>query len=257
MSMNIVNSNGILRQRVKNYFTSDAASNKVASELMHSLAEHAHVYIFGGMIRDLGLYGTEGFSSDIDLVYEGSQQALRNTLSRIGITNPIENKFGGFRFHFSQHDFDIWCLEDTWAFKNKHISLKDVNSLLKTTLMSWDAIIYDFSKNEIIAEDNYLNNLVNRHLDLILPDTPNLVGSMVKILRTIYIKDVVSLGPKLCGFLHERMLESDIDDIIEYEQAHYEEQTIEKEYVLNLHNDLSCFNYQNTFTLKQHHLNKK
>lgn len=76
------------------------------------------------------------------------------------------------------------------AFKNRIVEFKDTYSLLNTTLMSWDSILYDVKKKHLISPDNYLHDLHHRRLELVLQKTPNEVGSVIKILRTIYNKRV-------------------------------------------------------------------
>lgn len=70
-------------------------------------------------------------------------RALYQTLKKLNVSSFPENKFGGFRLTHSRMDFDIWRLEDTWAFREDIISLHNIDSLLHTTLMTWDAVIYD------------------------------------------------------------------------------------------------------------------
>lgn len=68
--------------------------------------------------------------------------------------------------------------------------------------MSWDSILYDVKKKHLISPDNYLHDLHHRRLELVLQKTPNEVGSVIKILRTIYNKRVQITGPQLTDFCY-------------------------------------------------------
>ncbi|MRT10719.1 hypothetical protein GJV07_00240 [Enterobacteriaceae bacterium RIT711] len=226
MSMNIVQSKRNLKRRVEGFFASEKDERQAASNFIEALSMHAHVYIFGGMIRDIGLFGHNGFSSDIDLVFHGSRHKLYQALESLNIPHFTENKFGGFRLTHSRMDYDIWSLEDTWAFREDVISLHNIDSLLHTTLMTWDAVIYDINAKKIITQPNYFQDLINRRLDLVLEKNPNEKGSVVKIIRTIYGKNAATLGGKLCAFLKNHLSCYSSTELIQYERANFDKNLI-------------------------------
>ncbi|WP_455424858.1 hypothetical protein [Dryocola sp. LX212] len=206
---------------VEGFFASDKNERQAASTLLEELSRHAHLYIFGGMIRDIGLSGKKNVFSDIDLVFSGSREELAHALKHIGIETFFENKFGGYRLTHYEVEYDIWSLEDTWAFRENVISLNTIHSLLHTTLMTWDAVIYDVKEKKLITHPNYLQDLINRRLDLVLEQNPNEKGSIIKILRTIYAKDVVTLGSKLCDYLRCNLKRYNREELLEYELLHF------------------------------------
>ncbi|MGS3629742.1 hypothetical protein ACLFKX_11300 [Enterobacter hormaechei] len=138
-------------------------------------------------------------------------------------------------------DFDIWSINDTWAFKNRIVEFKDTYSLLNTTLMSWDSILYDVKKKHLISPDNYLHDLHHRRLELVLQKTPNEVGSVIKILRTIYNKRVQILGPQLTDFLLQALHEHSFDQLRQYEYGSYHSSSFSVEDLRRLKEDLCHF----------------
>lgn len=174
------------------------------------------------MIRDIGLYGRGGFRSDIDLVIDWSRQDLIDALKSLRIEQVSFNRLGGIRFHYNSLDFDIWCVQDTWAFKNRMVAYEDTHSLLKTTLMSWDSVLYDVKKKRVISTENYLDDLHERRLELVLRATPNQVGSIIKILRTIYNKRVQVVGPLLCDYLLQSLQAHSYETLRQYEYRSYQ-----------------------------------
>lgn len=221
MSMNVAKTRYALKQRVDNFFAS-GEEQRAARALIDAVAAQHRAWIFGGMLRDIGLFGRDGFTSDIDIVFAGEREDLLHLLSHFHMEHFATNKLGGIRFRYRSLDFDIWCLSDTWAFKENIIPLDDVESLLHTTLMSWDAVLYDVHRGEILTPENYLHDLNNGYLELVLDATPNETGSVVKILRTIYNKRVKTLGPDLSKFLQKALLRYSYSALQHYELAHYD-----------------------------------
>ena len=97
------------------------------------------------------------------------------------------NKFGGFRIRNAKWDIDIWTMKNTWVFAQGHVDYRNINSLLDTTLMSWDSVLYSFPTNKI--------------------------GAYVRLLRPIYGKNVVNLGEKATKSLYNFFLEVPTEDI--------------------------------------------
>lgn len=219
--MNVARTIEHLQRRVEHFFAS-GDEQQAARALIAAVAADHQVWIFGGMLRDIGLFGRSGFTSDIDIVFAGEREDLRRLLSHFRVDHVEVNKLGGMRFRYRSLDFDIWCLSDTWAFKENIIPLEDAQSLLHTTLMSWDAVLYDVHRGEILTPENYLQNLKRGYLELVLDATPNETGSIVKILRTIYNKQVKTLGPVLSEFLHSALLRYSYSALQHYELAHYD-----------------------------------
>ncbi|AOP82864.1 Uncharacterised protein [Enterobacter hormaechei] len=240
MNMKVVSSHQRLKLRIEDFFDV-SEERKQARALIDALAERSHAWIFGGMIRDIGLFGRGGFTSDIDLVIDLSREELINALNRHNIECFSVNKLGGIRFHYMSLDFDIWSINDTWAFKNRIVEFKDTYSLLNTTLMSWDSILYDVKKKHLISPDNYLHDLHHRRLELVLQKTPNEVGSVIKILRTIYNKRVQILGPQLTDFLLQALHEHSFDQLRQYEYGSYRSSSFSVEDLRRLKEDLCHF----------------
>ncbi|HAU5430080.1 TPA: hypothetical protein JD181_06700 [Cronobacter malonaticus] len=220
MNTRIAYRRDLLKRRIEAYFKS-CDEHMAAREMITRLAAHSHAWIFGGMIRDIGLYGAKGFTSDIDVVVNSNRNELRRRLQHLDIDDYCLNKYGGVRFRYQNIDFDIWCLEDTWAFRENLIPLESEQSLFKTTLMSWDAVLYGLHNRTLISPDNYLDELQQKRLELVLGHSPNETGALVKILRTIYSKQVGKIGPRLGAYLLEQLAHYHDDMLLRYEHAHY------------------------------------
>ncbi|MGI1999784.1 hypothetical protein [Shewanella frigidimarina] len=210
-----------LKQRVERFFVSNNAGRNEVNDILSSLTNVADIYIFGGMIRDICLYGVKKFDSDIDVICTCDRNSLVNALLFNNINVFSENKFGGIRIKQLEWDIDIWCVRDTWAFKKGYIPFVNINSILSTTLMTWDSILYDFNRKQVICDDDYLKDLMLGRLELVLDKTPNEIGSIVRILRAIYGKDAISIGEKVINMLKNRIGKYSIDELVQYEINSY------------------------------------
>ncbi|HHA1915714.1 hypothetical protein L8P27_02625 [Enterobacter asburiae] len=221
MNMKVVHTHQSLQLRVEDFFDSSEERKKTRA-FINALVEQTQAWIFGGMVRDIGLYGPDGFTSDIDLVIDWSHQNLTKALSALHIHQFTINKLGGLRFHYNGLDFDIWCIQDTWAFKNQKVKYENSDSLLKTTLMSWDSVLYDVKRKKVISTESYLQDLQRRRLELVLQETPNELGSVIRILRTIYNKQVEILGPQICDYLLHALRIHSCELLRQYEYSRYQ-----------------------------------
>lgn len=210
----------ILRKRLFRFLQSKESAMLHLNQTLQQIHHTADAYIFGGMIRDIGLFGINQFNSDIDIVFDSSKDELIKTLETLNVTAK-QNKFGGFRILDNNVIIDIWALSDTWAFKSGLVPFTGVESLLNTTLMNWDAILYNLSSRKIICSADYFENLASGHIDIILEKNPNELGSIVRVLRAIYGKNATSIGEKTADFLKHGFNKFSSQDIIEYEKQSY------------------------------------
>ncbi|WP_065357252.1 hypothetical protein [Kluyvera georgiana] len=218
---NVVRDEDLLKRRIKYFIKSGRGGRQSETALINALSQHAHLYVFGGLIRDISLYTAHQFRSDIDLVFAGSKEHLQKVLYDYGLQKVIKNKFGGFRVKDFTVDIDIWSFEETWAFKHHFIIQKDIESLLNTTLMTWDSVLYDIQNNRLITNDSWLTDLHTGRLDLVLEQTPDVNGALIRILRTIYGKNVCIVGEKLCQFLISSLSKFSNQDLLRYELDHF------------------------------------
>tara|TARA_R110002050_G_scaffold300748_1_gene472205 strand:+ start:3113 stop:3889 length:777 start_codon:yes stop_codon:yes gene_type:complete len=240
-----------LRKRVERFFSSNSTANKEVNEILTSLTGCAEIYVFGGMIRDIGLFGLKKFESDIDLVFDGNKEQLLSAFNKAKITNYSENKFGGFRVKQSKWDIDIWTAHDTWAIKEGHVDFNDVSSLLDTVLMTWDSVLYNLSTKKIIYKDNYLDDLVSGRLEVVLDKNPNQLGSAVRLLRAIYGKHASYLGSNASLLLIDTLFSNDVDDLLSYENASYSKKYLNADKIIKLRNSLAHYGGEEDFNVSQ------
>lgn len=168
------------------------------------------VYLFGGVLRDLAMYGRAGFSSDIDLVVEGDWTHLESYLVSKG---AIRNKFGGFRLTVAGWPVDIWNAEGTWAIRNELVKYDGIPSLTETTVTNWDAILMSWRTGQFVFRRRYFEQMAKRELDIVLEENPNPLGMAVRVLRHFCQKDAMCITTKAAQYLADCARRFDFETI--------------------------------------------
>ncbi len=156
------------------------------------------IYLFGGILRDLLLFGKRGFNSDIDIVVEGDWCNLVPFLEHL---NARKNKFGGYRLAVCDWPIDIWNTRETWAIKHGLVPYFGVASLTNTTVLNWDAILMNWRTKQFIYRENYFQEINARALDVVLKENPNPKGMAVRVFRHLCHKDARKITTRAAEYL--------------------------------------------------------
>lgn len=176
------------------------------------------IYLFGGILRDLALFGKKGFNSDIDLVVDGDWLSCQKTLASLEATR---NKFGGYRLWVEKWPVDIWNAQETWAIKEGLVEWKGVSSLLRTTVLNWDAILMNWRSGAWINDKRYLSALQNRYLDIVLEENPSPLGMTVRVFRHLCMKDAQKISTRAAAFLARSVETYTYSDLAQKEASSY------------------------------------
>jgi len=182
------------------------------------------VYLFGGVLRDLALLGSKGFSSDIDVVVEGDWRRCGEYLEHLGAT---KNKFGGYRLNIDGWDVDIWSAPETWAIRQGLVEYKGIHSLTKTTILNWDAILMNWRTGAFVFRDNYFEDLQSRVLDVVLKENPDPLGMAVRVFRHLCLKDARKITPTAAEYLADCAIAYSFNEIRKREKDSYGNNLIE------------------------------
>jgi predicted nucleotidyltransferase len=186
------------KKRVVRFFNSPKRSD--VADFIKRLSLFGEVLVFGGLLRDIALFGARGFNSDIDLVVDCSIEEM----SVFFVTEASafsRNKFGGYRVEVGGWTVDVWPIRETWAFKHKHVLYEGRESLLLTTITNWDAVAFSFKDKQIISSSSYLECLKMGELEVVLTENPNKAGVLIRVIRAICDKRAKILMPRLLKYL--------------------------------------------------------
>jgi len=184
---------------------------RIQVAVLHELTKLGKVYVIGGLVRDLAIYGPDSRPiSDIDFVVRCSPAALTGFSKRIGAS---ANRFGGFGVRTDAFKVDFWAFSKTWAKTAGYVPLREPKDLTRTTFFDWDAVVYGLQEERVWAIDGYLERLNSGILGLNLEPNPSPKGSLVRALRRIMAWDVKP-APRLRHFVEEKLAQYDWSEII-------------------------------------------
>lgn len=187
-----------VRASLRDYLNRESPERAHLRSTLESIAACIpETVIFGGMLREFGWGHARTFSSDIDLV---SNATRREIYAAIREFSPEENKFGGYRFVAGKRLFDIWALEDTWAFKQRLVVAGGFNALFATTFFGVDAAIFHLKTKQYHFSESHIQGLKERVLELNLKENPAPQRMMQRALRTA-INGGVGIGPLLASYI--------------------------------------------------------
>ncbi len=192
-------------------------------DLITYMVPDGEVYLFGGILRDIALFGKRGFDSDVDVVVDGSWETCVNYLESLG---AIRNKFGGYRLTVGQWPVDIWGAKKTWAIEQKLVKYEGMSSLTKTTVLNWDAILMNWKTKNFICSNNYLQELSDRRLNIVLQQNPNPLGMFVRVLRHLCLKETKSISTSAIKYLIQSTKKYCINEVLESEYKSYKNNLI-------------------------------
>ena len=194
-------------------------------EYMCAALPTGDLYLFGGVLRDLALFGQKGFSSDIDIVVDDDDWThLVKYLKSRGVT---QNRFGGFRLKVNEWPIDIWTARETWAIREGLVEYHGIESLTETTILNWDAILLNWRTKRIICNPDYFRQIKGRVMDVVLTENPNPLGAAVRAFRHLCLKDAKELTARAAKYLADAAHEYPDETIIKSEIDSYRDSIID------------------------------
>lgn len=146
-------------------------------EILDDLASRGRVYLVGGIVRDMLLYGMVDYH-DVDVeVYDIEINQLEKILSKYGNVNTVGKSFGVLKLDvLPNFDFALPRIElkkgnthkDFEIEINKNLDLKIASSRRDFTI---NAIMYDYAHDEIIDLHHGIDDLNNHILKMVNIET--------------------------------------------------------------------------------------
>lgn len=194
-----------------------------AWELIRTLEKDGELILFGGVIREYIDNKFDNMPRDFDLVF--NKKVKDTDLERLldGFDHR-KNRFGGYKLTLDSLEFDIWEIEDTWAFKEKKVRCKKrnyVSGLQKTVFLNIDSIVYSLYREKLYG-DNYKKAMEEKTLDIILEENPYIE---LNFLRAIIFKVKYDMGlserlaENIAGYI--RSTKNYLDELYRIQISHY------------------------------------
>ncbi|MGQ9023712.1 hypothetical protein [Bacillus sp. 18-5] len=150
---------------------------------IEELSNVGDLLFFGGSIRDICLFpDNPPLPRDFDIAIKFKDKTHFDLITRK--YSNRRNRFGGFKFKIGNMEFDIWDLENTWAFKNTNLQASEEN-LAKSVYLNIDGIVYNFNKSKLYDE-LFRTSIKASKLDVNLEENPQVE---LNLLRALVFKD--------------------------------------------------------------------
>ncbi|KQU09007.1 MULTISPECIES: hypothetical protein [Bacillus] len=150
---------------------------------IEELSNVGDLLFFGGSIRDICLFpDNPPLPRDFDIAIKFKDKTNFDLITKK--YSNRRNRFGGFKFKIGNMEFDIWDLENTWAFKNTNLQASEEN-LAKSVYLNIDGIVYNFNKSKLYDE-LFRTSIKASKLDVNLEENPQVE---LNLLRALVFKD--------------------------------------------------------------------
>jgi hypothetical protein len=163
---------------------------------IEELSKIGELLFFGGSIRDYYFYNEyRDMPRDFDIAIKIDSYKLSVLDKFISGYSYRKNRFGGYKVQIEKLEFDIWNLENTWAFRESILKVKEQN-LIKSVFLSVDGIAYNFN-NDTLYDDELKKSIENKVINIVLKENPqkelNLLRALVfkKKYKLEFSKDLI------------------------------------------------------------------
>ncbi len=183
---------------------------------------------FGGTLRSLLIsrlwYNKPGRPRDIDIVVQGAPVSqLRKRFEKI---ISRETRFGGLQLRRENWQFDVWPLENTWAFNQDSVQEPGFADLPGTTFFNLEAIAVDVwpqrgrTRRIFSGDGQFFDGIRNRVLEVNRKDNPFPGLCVVRALVFASSLDF-RLGPRLTEYIAYEGGQISSNDLEEIQIVHY------------------------------------
>jgi hypothetical protein len=213
------NLKGEFRRRISSFLAFRAAHRRPLKSIFNEISERGWTaFLFGGTLRDLMVSGLSKNPRDLDIVVSKLTPRLEEYLSKY---LQKRTRFSGFQACISSWDFDVWALEDTWAFRENRISGKGFSDLPKTTFLDVQAIAAELTskrgKPRRIYSYGFFEAIASKTININFEDNPFPKHCVLTALATAR-KLNYAIAPKLVEYILHHIERLELEELVDIQQ---------------------------------------
>lgn len=206
---------------------------------MNKLTKCCEVYIVGGFVRDLIVYGKRAvLSRDLDVVVNVFDWDAFYVL--VSSTKHRMNRFGGYKIYMEECEIDLWELKNSLGITKKN-DVRDVD-FLNSMRLNIDKVVFNYTEGKGSYTD-LISFVDNGVIDLKIEDhmlSFELDYVLLSILRCYYYKlkyyglfseDVIRTTKKLVVTL---TFDGFVDRLMDMQLSHFKEIKINRDVIERL-----------------------
>lgn len=212
-----------LRKKFGRYVRSRSRFRAPLRATLDRLADLSdEVFVFGGLLRDLATGSGPIAPRDVDVVVSGVPSGTLEDAFR-GVTRR-RTRFGGLVLAVEGWRFDVWDLNDTWAFRTQVVADPSFQTLPLTTFLDVEAITLEYrprpGKARRLFEHGFFEAVHNRQVELNLASNP---FEHLAVVRSMVIASTMgyALGPSLRRFILDHITVETVEQLVEAQWGHY------------------------------------
>lgn len=178
------------------------------------------VCLFGGLLRDVLVFGPAARPRDVDLVIA---DVTVDELGRV-LAPWIDRRtrFGGFQLSVEGVAIDLWPLHQTWAFGRPGVPPPSFVALPRTTFLNVEAVVAEFvpATGAIgpLHTHGFFDGVLAQTLEVNFEDNPSPALCVARSL-TLATKLGYSIGPRLTRFLATHLNRLSVEELIGMQAA--------------------------------------
>lgn len=227
-----------LRHDVASLYQRDGREwNKPIAETLRRLREaNVRAVFFGGTLRSLILSrlqsGRFGRPRDVDIVVSGT--TLEQLRHQFHDSIRRETRFGGLQLERMSWQFDVWPLEQTWAFKTSGDLPPQFSRLPFTTFFNLEAIAVDVwappgqARAIYSGDDQFFDGILDQVLEINREENPFPVLCVVRALVFASMTGF-AIGPRLARYLVQHATGVSDEELAEVQLKHYGRVRVDRE----------------------------
>jgi hypothetical protein len=213
----------LLRKRLSGFLGNHSAWKRPLRRALGRISENSwSAVIFGGVLRDLFLFGASEVPRDVDIVVEGV-----TTSDLEGVFHDLiveKNRFGGLRLRIRGWLIDIWCFQDTWAIRNQVIKSQGLQDLVRTTFLNVEAVAAEINtvrgRRRQVFSSGFFDAVQGQVLDINLESNPHPALCVIRTIITAIRLDFF-LSPRLATYVVEQTKKASLSQVMEAQESHY------------------------------------
>jgi len=217
------NLEALVRQRVGRFFCNHASWKDPLRTVISTIEDHKWpAVVFGGVVRDLLLFGLTEKPRDVDIVLDKvSKKELMDVFSEKVYRTT---RFGGLNLRTDGWLIDLWPLEETWAFRGEAVTRIGFEQLPTTTFLNVEAVAIELTtqrgRERRIYASGFFQAIRSKTIEVNFEPNPYpglcIVRSLVMAARIGFM-----VGPELARYIAKNSQLFTIDDLLGIQIAHY------------------------------------
>jgi hypothetical protein len=173
------------------------------------------LFLFGGWVRDVLLYGPNASPRDVDLVIGGTTVGELEAVLSPHVDR--RTRFGGLQLVVEGTPIDIWPLETTWAFRAQGNRSPTFADLPKTTFLNVEAIALELDevtgRTGRLYTCGFFEGIRDRVLDINYEANPSPPLCVARSLN-LAVKLDYQLGTRLREYILRQLLSTSLEDVV-------------------------------------------